>query len=191
MYFVLLLPLIFRKFIRVLFYFSWLLHSCYLGGSFYQFLWRGDKGLWYRNISPAYHCWHELWHYVLLFFELGEAFKVKGNKYTHIHTCTHKHTHAQVELENSESFSFPISSYKCNKKVANKALVKFCQICWILFLVESSITLLKFVTIFSFLSFYLTKSFLHNLKLNFDVMTDNNPIITIIIFIYLTSNTNK
>ena len=60
------------------------------------------------------------------FIELREAFKVKGNKYTHTHTHTHTYTHtrthAQVELEDSESFSFLISSYKRNKKCCKQSI---------------------------------------------------------------------
>ena len=60
-----------------------LLHSCQLEGSFYECLWHADKGPWYKNISTAYHHWHELWHCIYSFFQSGEASMVKGNKHTH------------------------------------------------------------------------------------------------------------
>ena len=89
------LPLvIFRNFILLLFFVALpslidnLLHRCQLKGSFYECLWRGDKGSSYRNISTAYYRWTEFWHYIYCFVRSGEVSTVKGNKHTHTQTHT-------------------------------------------------------------------------------------------------------
>ena len=51
-----------------------ILNSCQLQGCFYDCLWSGDKSLWCRSISSAYHCWPELWHYNFCFVQSGEAY---------------------------------------------------------------------------------------------------------------------
>ena len=38
------------------------------------------------NISSAQHRWPDLWYYNYYFVQLGEAFTIKGNKYTDTHT---------------------------------------------------------------------------------------------------------
>ena len=53
---------------------------------------RRQRYTWHRNISTVYYRWPEPWHYIFCFVQSGEAFMVKGNKYTHTHT--------------NESFSF-------------------------------------------------------------------------------------
>ena len=69
-----------------------LLHSCQLEDSFYECLWRGEKGPWYRNTSTAYHHWLELWHYIYCSVQ-SESFTVKRNKHPHTHTNTNTHTY--------------------------------------------------------------------------------------------------
>ena len=69
-------------------------HSCQLEGPFYDCLWSGDKGPWYRSIFSVYHRWPELLHYNYCFVQWGEVFTVKRNEQTHTHT--HTHTHALV-----------------------------------------------------------------------------------------------
>ena len=38
------------------------------------------------NISSAQHRWHDLWHYIYCFVQLGEAFTIKAKKTTDTHT---------------------------------------------------------------------------------------------------------
>ena len=65
-----------------------LLRSCQLG-AFYDFLWRRDKGPWYRNISTAYYHWPNLWHYILLFSLLRRS--LYGER-------THTYIHADCRI---------------------------------------------------------------------------------------------
>ena len=37
-----------------------------------------------------------LWQYIYCLVQSGEAFTVKGNKYTHTHTHTHTHTYSVI-----------------------------------------------------------------------------------------------
>ena len=98
----------FRKFVGVVFYFSWLCHNCELQGSFYDCLWRGDKGTWYRNVFTEYYRWPELWHCSCCFVQSVEGFTVKGNKRMHTHSNTHTHTHTHVRSQPFPDF------YRCS-----------------------------------------------------------------------------
>ena len=75
------------------FSFHFFLHSCQIEFFFYECLWRGDRGPWYRKFSAPYHRWPELYHYIYYFVQPGEAFTVKGNNHTHTKTHTHTQTH--------------------------------------------------------------------------------------------------
>ena len=95
----------FRKFIRVVFYFSWLC-PVYLTLFYTVISLRGPAMIVYdvetkvldTEIFPQHTIANlNLWHYIYcFFFQSGEAFTVKGNKHTPTHTYTHTHTHTHI-----------------------------------------------------------------------------------------------
>ena len=83
------LLLVFRKFIKVIFYF------CSRG--FARFNWQSFAQLpifFFWMSSTAYHCWPELWNYIYCFVQPGEA-RWKDIKHIETHIHTHKHTDTQ------------------------------------------------------------------------------------------------
>ena len=89
----------FRKFIKVVFYFSWF-HPVFVGNllqllarsSFYECLWRGDEGPWYRSISSLYHSltWILALHSNLCF--------ARSLRQTEWNTHTRARTHARTYI---------------------------------------------------------------------------------------------
>ena len=96
----------FRKFIRVVFYFSWF-HPVFVGNllqllarsSFYECLWRGDEGPWYRSISSLYHSltWILALHSNLCFARRSLR-QTEWNTYTHARARTHALTYASMSF---------------------------------------------------------------------------------------------
>ena len=113
-----LLPLVFRKFIRVIFYFSWLCPVwltlfCTTASLKVPAVIAYDvvTKVLDSEIFPQHTIADlKLWHYIYCFVQSGEAFTVKENAHTHKHThtnthtrththtytCTHTHTYTQT-----------------------------------------------------------------------------------------------